>query len=282
MPLDLAELKKHPYAVGGVVIVGGIVVFYLLSQGSSSTASSTGSDYSAALAADSANNQASAAAAIQTNAQQVALQTAQLNASVANTQTSASESVANTQTLASLAAALNSNSTSIAVTQSNNDAATLQQANTLNSQQNIYSIQEAGLQDQINQAAEENANNNATSLAGLVDQLNYGTGIATLQTNAGVTLGEQAETDQNNINQQVLNYTSSTALANAPNAANLNSVTGILQTLLSGNNPSVAAAGTAGSTSSANTQVAGNTSIINSVISQIGKVGTSVSTGLFA
>lgn len=194
MALNLALLKKHPYATGGVVIVGGLVVFYLLSrQGSSAATSGTGenSDYAAELAANSAAQQAQAAVAVQTNAQQAQVTVAQLNAQSANLQTSAAEDVTDTQTVAQLLAQLDTNSKSLEVTQSNNDASTLQQQNQLQSEQNIYSLQEGALTDQYNQATIQQENNNATNLAGLVDQLNFGA----LEVGDVTQLQAQKETD---------------------------------------------------------------------------------------
>lgn len=233
MALDFELLKKHPYATGGVVIVGGLVVFYLLSRNSASSVSGVNSSGSV-LAADSALGQAQAAAAIQTNAQNAAIQQAQINAQSTNLQTSAAESVTNNQTIAGLIAALSGNKTSIAVTQSNNDAATLQQMNAEVSQQNIYALQEQGLQDQINQAAQENANNNATSLAGLVDQLNAQGQIATKVIDSSTALATQSQKNYSDI----ATYIASQAGKPYNTANDANRATTLFSQILAGGNPS--------------------------------------------
>jgi hypothetical protein len=274
LSFNLGLLKEHPYITGSVVVVGGIVVFYLLSSSGSSSASSGNSDYASALAADSANQQAQAAAAIQTNAQNAQLQATQIAASVQNNQTAASVTENDTNTLAALAATLQGNNDSVDVNQTNADAATLQQANQLTSEQNIYSIQEGGLEDQINQAAEENANNNATSLSGLVDQLNAQGQIASQTIGAATTLAMQQQTYQEQNVQSILpnvgkQYNS---------ALDANNANAEYETILSGGSPTVATAGVNSSASTANSANAATASILSS----ISKLGSSISTGLFS
>lgn len=272
MAFNLGLLKKHPYATGGIVIVGGIAAFYLLSSGGSSAAATSGGD-SGIAAADATIQQANAAAAIQTNAQQVQLQTAQLNASVANTQTAAAVNTTNTTTFADLIAALSGNKTSLEVTESNNDTAALNNANQLTSEQNIYSLQESGIQHQYDLAAEENHDNNQTNLDALNDQLGYG---ALIQTTA---LGDATDlaTQQNNLNASVLQYVTSTGLSNAPNKDNLNSETAIIQQVLAGGNPGVATSYQSATATGAVASAAEGASIASS----ISKGASSIVTGLF-
>jgi hypothetical protein len=273
MAINFAEIKKHPYAIGGVVIVGGLVVFYLLSRGSSSSASPASSSNSDYLAASSAEGQAQAAAAIQTNAQNAAIQQAQINASSTNLQTSAAQDVANTQTIASLIATLSGNKTAAEVTQSNNDAATLQQSNAEITQQNEFSIQEQGLQAQVNEAEEENANNNSTSLAGLVDTLNYQGAIASQVIGSATTLATQQQAYQEQ-NTEALIPTFGKQYNSALDANNAAAET---LTVLSGGNPVVANTGVISSASSTAVGDSASASIINS----ISKLGASVAGGLF-
>ena len=275
MPLNLEELKQHPYAVGGVVIVGALIVFYYLSNGGGSNAPSTGSsDYSAA---DATIQQANAAAAIQTNAQNAQIQQAQIAASVANNQTAAQVSTQNTSVLAGLIAALSGNQTGLQVAQVNANAATLQQANQEVSQQNIYSLQEAGLQDQINQAAIENANNNATSLAGFVDQLNAQGQIAAQSLNIA---GGLATTQQQQYAQEVSQIIP-LAGQQKNSALDATDQTSLFQTILSGGNPSVAAAGTNASASAANSGNAASASKVNSITNGITNAVSSLAAGFF-
>jgi hypothetical protein len=273
MPLNFDLLKKHPYATGGVVIVGGIVVFYLMSSGSSS--GSTAQQSPASI--DAAMAQAQAAAAIQTNAQNAQLQQAQIAAGVQNNQTAAAVTTNQTSTLAALVAALSGNTTGLQVAQVNANAATLQQANQETSQQNIYSIQEAGLQDQINQAYLLNANNNATSLAGLVDTLNAQGAIAQQSLGIAGTLAQQQQ-----VNQQA-NVNAIIPLAGQQKNSALDAVnqTTLFQTILSGGNPAVAATG---SGASVNAAASGNalTGTIVSGIASLGKsFGAAIGAGLF-
>lgn len=163
MHFNLALLKEHPYATGGVVIVGAIVVFFLLSssQGSSAVAAT---NPASSDDADLANVQA--AAQVQTNAQQVQLAQTQLEAGVENNQTQASVDLGQVQTAAQLAASLASIAASVQTNDSDNFAAITEQANQEVSNENIYGMQEGVLLDQINAGVAENANNNATNLAG--------------------------------------------------------------------------------------------------------------------
>lgn len=274
MSLNIGILKKHPYATGGVVIVGGIVVFYLLSRGGGTTVASSGGNIAAA---DAALGQAQAAAAIQTNGQNAAIQQASIAAQSANYQTSAAEDVSNTQTLASLVAALNGNQTSIAVTRSNNDAATLQQQNAEVSQQNIEAIQEAGIINQTDQAFNINANNNQTSLAAFLAQLKEQGTIAQQTLGIAGNLAQQQETAFDSQIPYIVQH----AGDQKNSGLDATNQTSIFQTILSGGNPNVAAAGT---TASGAVAINGNNtgaSITNSIIGSITKIGTSIAGGFF-
>lgn len=273
MAFNFAEIKKHPYAVGGVVIVGGLVVFYLLSRSSSSSVSGVSGDASSTLAADTTLGQAQAAAAVQTNGQNAALQAAQISANSTNLQTSAAEDVSDTQTVASLLAALNGNATNVSINTANDNATTLQQENSETAEQNIYSLQESGLEDQINQAAEENANNNSTSLAGLVDTLNYQGELGSQIIGSATTLAQQQQTDTEE-NTQALIPTFGKQYNSALDANNAAAET---LTVLSGGNASVAGEGVVSSASS----VAAGDNASASIINSISKLGASVGTGLF-
>lgn len=277
MALDLAVLKKHPYATGGIIIVGALGVFYVLSrQSSSSAATSTGGN--SILAADTALGQAQAAAAVQTNAQNAAIQQATINASSVNLQTNAAASVANNQTIASLIAALSGNKTNIAVTQSNNDAITLQQKNAEISQQNIYSLQEEQLSHQYDLAAQQHANDNATSLAGLVDTLNYQGQIATQVISSGTTLAQQKEANWETNVQAILpnvgkKYNS---------ALDANNASAAYMTILSGGSPYVAASGVQSSTIATQSGNTANSANIATITSGIASITKSIASGFIA
>jgi membrane-associated protease RseP (regulator of RpoE activity) len=272
MAIDLALLKKHPYATGGIVIVGGIVVYYLLS--SSSSGQSTSSAYGQALSADTALGQAQAGVAVQTAAQQAQIQQAQIAAQVQNTQTSAAEDVSNTQTLAALAATLYGGAQSTEVAQINANAETLQQANSETSEQNIYALQEGGLQAQINEQYNENANNNATSLAGLVDQLNAQGDIASQTIAAATGLASQQQADYQSDVQQILPL----AGQQKNSALDATDQTALFQTILSGGNPAVAVSG---NTATSTATVSGNGQA-SSILNSISKLGSSIGAGLFS
>lgn len=276
MAINIELLKEHPYATGGVVIVGGIVVFYMLSkQGTTSQGSGSGTgNY---LAADAALQQAQAAVAIQTNGQNAAIQQAQISASVANNQTAAAVTTSNTSTLAALVAALSGNKTSLAVTQSNNDAATLQQLNQEVSQQNIYAIQESGLQDQINQQFNISANNNATTLDAFKAQLAEQGAIATQSlTIAGGLATQQQQLDQLNINAII-----PLAGQQKNSALDATNQTTLFQTILAHGNPTVAAYGTQASSTAAVSGNNANASNVASITAGITKLGSSLIGGLF-
>jgi hypothetical protein len=273
MPLDVGLLKKHPYAVGSVVIVGGIVVFYLLSSSGGSGASAPSSAYGQALSADTALGQAQAAVAVQTSAQQAQIQQAQIAASSANFQTSAAEDVNNTQTLAALAATLYGGAQSTEVAQINANAETLQQANSETASQNIYALQEGGLQAQIDEQYNEQANNNATSLAGLVDQLNAQGVIASQVISSATGLASQQQTDfESNVQTLIPSFGKQyNSGLDATNAA------AEIETVLANGNPTVAVSGNVSTSSAANSGNLAGASIINS----ISKLGASIGAGFF-
>jgi hypothetical protein len=269
---NLSLLKSHPYATGGIVIVGGVIVYYFISRGSSGTQTSAQVGDANVAAEDTSLQQTQAAAAVQTNAQNAAIQQAQIAASSQDYQTSAAEDVSNTQTLAALVAALSGNQTTLQVTQSNNDAATLQQANQETANQNIEAIQESGIEDQINQAYNISANTNATNLAGLQDTLSaqQNVDLATISSATSLASQQQAAYDTE------IPYIVQNAGDQKNSALDATDQTSIFQTILSGGNAGVAAAGTAAS-STAN--VAGEAQA-GSILGQISKLGTAIGAGL--
>lgn len=276
MAFNIALLKEHPYAVGGVVIVGGIVVFYLLSSssGSTGTASSGNNNYAAALSADTQLQQVAAAAQIQTSAQQAQLQQTALQAQVANTQTAASLTASNTNTYASLIAALAGNSASVSENSTNVQGATTQQANQLLYAQNIQQMQDNVLTDQINQAGEENANNNATSLSALQDQLTYQGGVATQELTDATQIASQQTA-----NQFALANTIIPMAGNQQNSAlDATDQTALFQTILSGGNASVASSGNAATSSATKAGDAQSTALAAGITSGI----SSIAAGFFA
>jgi hypothetical protein len=286
MAFNLELLKEHPYATGGIVIVGGIVVFYLLSRQSSGvSANPQSADFQAALAADSQLQQVAAASAVQQSQQQTALQAAQLNASVANNQTAANLNATNTAAYTGLVSSLISGELAVSENATNTNAQVTEQENTALYTQNISQMQDNVLMDQINQAAEENANNNATSLSGLQDQLNYGTGIATLQ--AGLQsqgLTEAATLTSQQMAQQLQLDNTIIPLAGQQKNSALDATdqTSLFQTILANGNPNVAAAGTAASASATAAGDNASANIFGSVVNGITKIGTTVASGLLA
>ena len=264
MAFDLEMLKKHPYATGGIVIVGGIVVFYLLSSsGGSGGATSSSGDFSAAAGADAQIAQTNAAAQVANNQTQAQLEQAQLAAQVANYQTDASLQSTDIQTASALAATLAQVSASVNTNDSNNYTAVTEQANQEISNENIYGMQEAVLADQINSGVLINANNNATALA-----------ATQIQTNASTTLGLTSLEDATTLAQQQqatyasqLPYIEANAGDQKNSALDATDQTALFQTILSGGNPSVAAAGTGASASTAASGNAASAAKTGSVIS---------------
>jgi hypothetical protein len=317
MALDLALLKEHPYATGGIVIVGGLVVFYLLSSSSGPAAAPAASpggmssaDYQAALAASTQNAQVQAAAQVQSNAQQVALQQQQLQADVANNQTAASLHMNDVNTSAQLAATLAQISASVQenqVTAATNLEATkaqlaAQTADTANQyiySENLQSMQDAVLESQINSSVLENANNNATALAGLESSnalqghiadltaqtsnvlAGYQATVALHGVDAATALQSQQLTEQSTIESNIENYVQTTGLANTPNKDNLNAATALLQQILAGGNPSVAIANQQSTASQAATSAAATSSIISSITGAVTSIATAGMNGLF-
>ena len=260
--LNFDLLKKHPYATGGIVIVGGLVVFYFLSSGSSSSAvpvaSSGSSDYQASLSADEQMAQVQAGASVQAQAQQVALQQAQLQQEITDRQTDASLEIGNTQTAAQLALGL----AQIQAQRGATDDQYQFEENTTQMQDNV-------LEEQINSGVLENANNNATALGAVQIQA----GVAGKEIDAATGLATNAQ----NIYAENLPYILTHAGAPQNSALDATDQTAIFETVLSGGNPNVASAGTAGSTTVA---VSGNqtqASIVGSLTSGL----AALSKGLF-
>lgn len=297
MAFDLKFIKDHPYATGGVVIVGGVVVFYLLSSSSSSGQASTQAaaqpDMSAAYAAAAQEAQTNAAAQVQTNAQTVQLQQAQLEADVANTQTAASLQSNNVNTAATLAATLaqiqaqtqqNQDSLNAQLTENADtlSAQTVQQGNELTYASNIQGMQDAVLESQINAGVVENANNNATALAGTDATLDYQTTLAQLQAGvasqgvtAAETVQEQQQQNSYNLSQQTLNIVQQAGLNHGTESLE-NDLTGTIGLALGTAAPATAAV--TGNSQAAVASSAATASIINSITGG----ATKVATGLLA
>jgi hypothetical protein len=300
MPLDLKLIKEHPYATGGIVIVGGLVVFYLLSSSESSSAAASSSpgqtDQTAALSYDAQLAQAQAAAQVQTNAQQVQLQQTQLQAQVASQQIDASVATNNINTAATLAATLAQIQASTQQNQDTEEAQTVQQGNQLVYAQNIQQMQDSVLESQINAGVVENANNNATALAGTDATLDYQQEIAAMQAgiaSQGLTIAgniaEQQESDASTLAEtQASNYESNVQaiLPNVGKAYNsgldANNALALQETILAGGNPSVAAAGVASSTTAATSGNQTGLATLNTIVNGVTGLGKTVATGLFA
>jgi hypothetical protein len=272
-------IKEHPYTVGSIVIVGGIIVFYLLS-GSSSSAGGATSNQSAILQADEAEAQINAGTQ-QANAQTSAqLQAAQDQQEETDEQTQASVNINNTNTAAQLAAAIYNTQGSVATTQSDNNAAIVEGANAEISNQNVYAMQESELEDQINSGVVENANNNATAVAGAQIQA----GVSDLAIGDATTIAGQQTQDAYNLDltndeayDAEIPYITQNAGDQKNSLIDATDQTGIFQTILSQGNPGVASVGTSASSSadkSANTTAVAQTASIASGL-------TSITNGLF-
>ena len=289
MAFDLALLKEHPYATGGIVIVGGLAVFYLLSSRSSGAAApaqaSAAPDDSAALAYSSQIAQANAAAQVQSNAQQVQLQQTQLQAQVASQQVASNQEMNDVNTAATLAATLAQIQASAQGTTDTLAAQTTQQANQLVYAQNIQQMQDAVLESQINSGVVENANNNATALAGTESTLNYQQSIAVMQ----ATLASQGLTEASDLAEKQQSDFETNVQAILPTAGkaynsglDANNALALQQTILTGGNPGVAAAGIR---SSSTAVVSGNQSgvqTLQAIINRVTNLGNTAAKGLFA
>lgn len=281
---DIKELiKTHPYATGGVVIVGGLIVFYVLSASQSSAGSSAGTS-SATPDPTAWMNYNSQMAQVQAGTEQqqlqanVAEQQNSLAAQVSNYQTAASIETNDTNTAATLAATLAQLQSSTQQNQDTLAAQTTQQANQLMYAQNIQQMQDSVLESQINAGVVENANNNATALAGTQATLDYQGQVAQLQTQVGLAGVQAAETvqtqqqqNQYNLSQQTLNMVQQAGLNHGTESLEANLV-GLTSTALG--YPQVGVAGVqAGSAASiASSQATAN--IISSIAGGAAKVGT--------
>lgn len=280
MAFNLALLKEHPYATGAVVIIGGIVAFYLISSGGSGSSSSSSSDngFGEALAAQAQAQQTNAAAEVQNNQTQAEVQAAQLTAQTTDQQTSAAQETTDTSTIASLINGLYGTQAAVAVNNSNNTAATTQSANQLVYAQNLQSMQDSVLEDNINTSAQEQEYGDDVSLQGLEDNDTYQQNITTLQ--AGVA--SQGLTDETGLATQELDTSSSNdayILSHAGEQENsgldATDQTALFAAIL---NPNAA-----GSVGSASSSVANNaTNATASIANTATKAGSSLLSGLFA
>lgn len=275
-----AIIKEHPYATGAVVIVGGIIAFYLLSGSSSSGASSGGSNQAAILQADEAAAQIQAGTQQQNAAVSAQLQAAQIQANAQTQQVQASQEVQDTQTAAQLAAAIYGTQQGTTVTALNDNAAIEEQANQAIFQQNTVAMQDSVLEDQINSGVVENANNNATAVAGA--QITAGTNNLALAD--ALTLAQQQEADTYNLtatNNEAYNAEIPYIVTHAGQKQNslidATDQTTLFQTALAHGNPAVASVGSSASTS-ANTNAVTS---LNNRTTSIASAGTSLLTGLF-
>lgn len=276
MAFDLALIKEHPYATGAVVIVGGLIVFYMLSSSSGSSAASGGSNQSAILAADTKLAEVQSGTA-QVNAQQAAAVTqAQIAAQEQQQQTAASVDINNTQTAAQLAEQLYGTQAQLQGLEVSTAGQTAQQANQYLFEQNTTAMQDAVLTDQINSGIVENANNNATAVAGAQitanttnNAVNQGTAVAMQTNHLNYELQQQNDAAYNAEIPYIVQN------AGTPQNSGLDATdqTGIFQTVLAKGAPGVASTGTGASSS-----VAANGN--NTGAQKFGIVANGVSSGV--
>ena len=184
--------------------------------------------------------QVQAAAQVQNNAQQVQLQQQQLEAQSANYQTAASLSANNTNTAAQLAATLAQISASVQENQTNVAAQTADTANQYVYAENMQSMQDQVLTSQINSSVLENANNNATALAGLESSNDLQAQANQLQAiianhgiDAGLALSTLQETDYDTL----ATYIAQNAGKPFNTANDANRATTLYSQILAGGNP---------------------------------------------
>lgn len=286
MAFDLSLLKEHPYATGSVVIVGGLVVLYLVSSSQSSapaqtavsTSGPSSADYQAALAANSQLAQVQAAAQVQEQQNQVTLQSQQLQAQVANNQTAASIATNNTNTAAQLAATLAQISASVQENQTNVEAQTADTANQYVFTQNLQAMQDEVLESQINSGVLEQANNNATALAGLESTNELQATVAGLQAsvaNTGVLAATQVQqqqlSQQYQLSQQTLNMVQQAGLNHGTESLE-NDLIGTVGLALGTSAPATAAV--TGNSQAAIASSQSTASIINSITGGLTKVAS--------
>ena len=179
----------------------------------------------------------------------------------------------NTQTAAQLAASIYGTQASVAENASDNATTEATAANAEISNQNVYAMQESELEDQINSGVVENANNNATAVAGA----QIAAGVTDLGLGDALTLAQQQENDAYNLTSQndsaydsEIPYIVENAGDEKNSLIDATDQTSLFQTVLSQGNPTVAAAGTGASASAdsnANaTTAAQTTSIASSLI----------------
>lgn len=270
-------IKEHPYAVGSAVIVGGIVILYLLSGSSSGSGTSSASNQAAVLQADEAEAQINAGTQQQDAQTSAELQAAQDQQESTDAQTAASVNLGNTQTAAQLAAAIYGDQQGTLVAQSNNAANETIQANAEISNQNVYAMQESELEDQINSGVVENANNNATAVAGAQIQA----GVTDLGIGDALTLAQQQENDAYNLTSQndvafdaEIPYIVQNAGDQKNSIIDATDQTSLFQTVLSQGNPAVAAAGTGASAGVGTAGVAANAATTSSIANALTKITT--------
>jgi hypothetical protein len=275
-----AFIKEHPYAVGSVVIVGGIVVFYLLSGSSSSAASSGGSNQAAVLQADEAEAQINAGTQQQDAQTSAELQSQQDQQEAQDEQTQASVAINNTNTTAQLAAAIYSTQQGTAVTALNDNAQNTEQANQYLFEQNTTAMQDSVLEDQINSGVVENANNNATAIAGT----QIGAGVTDLALGDSLTLAQQQESDQYNLSatnesayDAEIPYITQNAGDQKNSITDADNQTALFQSILAQGNPTVATSGNAVTASTGAAAIRNTTATNTSIASGL----AGITTGLF-
>lgn len=197
MPFDLAAFKKHPYVMGGAVLIGAVVLFLLLRRQQSSQSASSGASIYGLQSNLAQINAASQMQAYQTQAQ---LQQTQLQAQVANNQQVYATQIAQQQNDAQLVVALENLRTGLQTVQVNAAAQTTQQANQLMYAQNIQAMQDAVLSSQINAGVREHLSDNETQLAQYGIAADYATVVAGLQHD----IATKNIANSYNLNQQVI------------------------------------------------------------------------------
>lgn len=278
--MNFAFFKEHPYgtAIGAAVVA---LIAYFLSRGSASTstASSSGGQSLEEMQINAATNAQNAQLSAQTQA-------VQIQAGVANNQTAAQLQAIQLQTQAQIAEQATAAATQIALTQSNNDAATTQNADSLTAAYNMQKLNAdvlttqltagaATQQKQMDDILAAQINDNATQLEAVKTQYDYQTSVADLQA-ALTSQGIDASLQQGKDYASLAAAVAARAGQSYNTKADADRATALLSQILAGGNPSPVIANTY---SSMNQNIANGAA---SIIKTIGGVTAPIITGLFA
>lgn len=269
-------MKAHPYATGGILLVGIIALYMLMSSGQQSGSASAATQ----AAQDAASQQQMQLEEQQLNASSAAQQ-AQIGAQVQATQIAANAQ--NNQTVGQVEAQYNSNDASLIAALAGGEVSGQQNALEAGVDNNYITTQGTVANNTLQAELAATEDTNSTNLSAYSDTMNYQNALASLQAGligqqiqSNTTLGTTALNNQYNLANTTLGIVQQAGLNHGTESLE-DQLAAITESALGQSNVGVAAEQAAGAEGVAAEQ----NNPLNTLISNLGNIGQTITAGIF-